>query len=142
VQQIVIPILAGTATTRQTAGGSRTTTNARGLAVLHSSPLNKGTVFTVEERKALGLTGLLRPHISTLRGQVKHAWGQYEGLTDSLSAPLRPHVEDLGSFSSAVAIAVVQAALIEGTEVAKLDDIAQDVLAAMWQPDYSRLQAL
>jgi malate dehydrogenase (oxaloacetate-decarboxylating) len=84
VQQIVIPILAGTATTRQTAGGPRTT-NARGLAVLHSPPLNKGMAFTAEERKALGLTGLLPPDITTLKGQVKRAWGQYERLNDSLT---------------------------------------------------------
>ena len=33
----------------------------RGLAVLNSPLLNKGTAFTSEERKALGLTGLLPP---------------------------------------------------------------------------------
>ena len=41
-------------------------TKARGLAVLNSPLLNKGTAFTMEERKALGLTGLLPPDISTL----------------------------------------------------------------------------
>ena len=41
-------------------------TRARGLAVLNSPVLNKGTAFTAEERKALGLAGLLPPDISTL----------------------------------------------------------------------------
>src|SRR6185369_18101958 len=60
-------------------------TKARGLAVLNSPLLNKGTAFTAEERKALGLTGLLPPDISTLEGQVKRAYVQYERLPDVLS---------------------------------------------------------
>ena len=60
-------------------------TKARGLAVLNSPVLNKGTAFTAEERKALGLTGLLPPDISTLEAQVKRAYLQYERLPDPLS---------------------------------------------------------
>jgi malate dehydrogenase (oxaloacetate-decarboxylating) len=55
------------------------------LAVLNSPLLNKGTAFTVEERKALGLTGLLPPDISTLGAQVQRAYIQYERLADALS---------------------------------------------------------
>ena len=60
-------------------------TKARGLDVLNSPQLNKGTAFTVQERRALGLTGLLPPDISTLQTQVKRAWIQYESLPDALS---------------------------------------------------------
>jgi malate dehydrogenase (oxaloacetate-decarboxylating) len=60
-------------------------TTARGLAVLNSPLLNKGTAFTAEERKALGLTGLLPPDISTLKAQVKRAYVQHERLPDLLS---------------------------------------------------------
>jgi malate dehydrogenase (oxaloacetate-decarboxylating) len=60
-------------------------TTARGLGVLNSPRLNKGTAFTAEERKALGLTGLLPPDISTLENQVKRAYIQYERLPDALS---------------------------------------------------------
>jgi malate dehydrogenase (oxaloacetate-decarboxylating) len=60
-------------------------TKARGLAVLNSPLLNKGTAFSAEERTALGLTGLLPPEISTLENQVKCAYIQYERLPDALS---------------------------------------------------------
>jgi len=60
-------------------------TRARGLAVLNSPVLNKGTAFTADERKALGLTGLLPPDISSLDSQVRHAYIQYERLPDALS---------------------------------------------------------
>jgi malate dehydrogenase (oxaloacetate-decarboxylating) len=69
---------------RQSADGCYET-KARGLAVLNSPLLNKGTAFTAEERKELGLTGLLPPDISTLGTQVKRAYIQYERLTDALS---------------------------------------------------------
>jgi malate dehydrogenase (oxaloacetate-decarboxylating) len=60
-------------------------TQARGLAVLTTPLLNKGTAFTAEERVELGLTGLLPPVISTLEAQVKAAYAQYQRLTDALS---------------------------------------------------------
>ena len=60
-------------------------TKARGMAVLTTPLLNKGTAFTVEERRDLGLTGLLPPVISTLAAQVKAAYAQYQRLPDALS---------------------------------------------------------
>ena len=66
-------------------GESPYKTKARGLAVLTTPLLNKGTAFTAEERKDLGLTGLLPPVISTLTAQVKAAYSQYQRLPDALS---------------------------------------------------------
>jgi malate dehydrogenase (oxaloacetate-decarboxylating) len=60
-------------------------TKARGLAVLNSPLLNKGTAFTAEERTALGLTGLLPPVISTLDAQTRSAYSQYQQLPDALN---------------------------------------------------------
>jgi malate dehydrogenase (oxaloacetate-decarboxylating) len=72
-------------TKRREVGDNCCQTTARGLAVLNSPLLNKGTAFTTEERKTLGLAGLLPPDISTLEIQVKRAYIQYERLPDSLS---------------------------------------------------------
>src|ERR1700721_2466702 len=60
-------------------------TKARGLAVLTTPLLNKGTAFTAEEREDLGLTGLLPPVISTLGAQVKAGYAQYQRLPDALN---------------------------------------------------------
>ncbi len=59
-------------------------TKARGMAVLTTPLLNKGSAFTTEEREALGLTGLLPPVISTLEAQVMCAYAQYQRLPDAL----------------------------------------------------------
>jgi len=84
MRQRVIPLL--TPVTRPEPNGNGChQTKARGLAVLNSPLLNKGTAFTAGERKVLGLNGLLPPDISTLEGQVKRAYIQYERLPDALS---------------------------------------------------------
>jgi malate dehydrogenase (oxaloacetate-decarboxylating) len=84
MRQKVTPLLAPVTEHRQDGNGCYETTS-RGLAVLNSPLLNKGTAFTAEEREALGLTGLLPPNISTLEVQVKRAFVQYERLPDALS---------------------------------------------------------
>ncbi len=55
------------------------------MAVLNSPMLNKGTAFPADERKGLGLAGLLPPDISTLETQVRSAYIQYNRLPDALS---------------------------------------------------------
>jgi malate dehydrogenase (oxaloacetate-decarboxylating) len=84
MRQRVVPILASV-TKHRPNGAGYYATKSRGLAVLNSPLLNKGTAFSAEERKALGLTGLLPPDISTLGSQVKRAYIQYERLPDALS---------------------------------------------------------
>ena len=84
MRQRVIPLLAPVAISRPDGSGFYET-KARGLAVLTSPILNKGTAFPASERTALGLTGLLPPDVSTLAAQVKRAYIQYERLPDALS---------------------------------------------------------
>jgi malate dehydrogenase (oxaloacetate-decarboxylating) len=84
MRQTVIPILAPATKPRQSRNACHET-KSRGLAVLNSPLLNKGTAFTADERTALGLTGLLPPDIGTLAGQARRAYNQYERLPDALS---------------------------------------------------------
>ena len=50
---------------------------ARGSAVLSAPTINRGTAFTLSEREALGLTGLLPTGVSSLDGQVRRVYAQY-----------------------------------------------------------------
>src|SRR5580704_10351884 len=85
MRQRVIPILAARVHGAELDGEDCYKTKARGMAVLTTPMLNKGTAFSAEERKALGLTGLLPPVISTLDAQVKCAYAQYQQLPDALN---------------------------------------------------------
>lgn len=67
-----------------TADGVVARIHARGHAVLTSPTINRGTAFTLEEREALALTGLLPTAVSTLDGQVRRVYSQYRSQADDL----------------------------------------------------------
>lgn len=56
----------------------------RGTALKDDPLLNKGTAFTLEERRELGLVGLLPSAISTLDGQAARAYGNFLEYPDAL----------------------------------------------------------
>src|ERR1700687_2205504 len=58
--------------------------SVRGMELLNSQVLNKGTAFTVEERASLGLHGLLPPQVETLDEQVIRAYGAFKRKDDDL----------------------------------------------------------
>src|SRR5215213_7417209 len=58
---------------------------ARGRAVISNSMLNRGTAFTKDERRALGVQGLLPSGVSTLEGQVRRVYAQYQRQSDDLA---------------------------------------------------------
>jgi malate dehydrogenase (oxaloacetate-decarboxylating) len=60
-----------------TPGGVRARIHCRGTAVLATSAINRGTAFSLPERDALGLTGLLPTGVTTLEGQLKRVYAQY-----------------------------------------------------------------
>ncbi len=70
---------------RSSIAPGRQATKARGMAVLTTPHLNKGTAFSIVERSALCLTGLLPAIVSTLDAQTKRAYFRYQQLPDSLS---------------------------------------------------------
>lgn len=49
-----------------------------GLEIINDPFKNKGTAFSAEERKQLGLEGLLPPYIQSIEEQVKQTYTQFE----------------------------------------------------------------
>ena len=67
----------------------------RGRPVLTSAMLNRGTAFTLAEREALGLTGLLPDGVSTIEGQLHRVYAQYLRQPDDLAKNIfLGHVRD------------------------------------------------
>jgi malate dehydrogenase (oxaloacetate-decarboxylating) len=67
----------------------------RGGAVLASPTLNRGTAFTHAEREALGLTGLLPEGVSTIEGQLRRVYAQYQRQPNDLAKNIfLGHVRD------------------------------------------------
>jgi malate dehydrogenase (oxaloacetate-decarboxylating) len=56
----------------------------RGREVLDNPLLNKGSAFTEGERRALGLLGLLPPHVSTPEEQLARAYENFQRKTSDL----------------------------------------------------------
>jgi malate dehydrogenase (oxaloacetate-decarboxylating)(NADP+) len=56
----------------------------RGMALLHDPLANKGTAFTEDERDALGLRGLLPPHVHTQDEQMARLLQQLRRMVDPL----------------------------------------------------------
>ncbi len=56
-----------------------------GLPLLHDAAQNKGTAYTAEERRELGLEGLLPPSVETLDLQVKRVLAQLDTIKDELA---------------------------------------------------------
>jgi malate dehydrogenase (oxaloacetate-decarboxylating) len=57
--------------------GSRVKVNVRGRAILRTPRLNRGTAFTPEERRNLGLVGLLPTGVTPIDAQVHRAYEQF-----------------------------------------------------------------
>jgi len=56
----------------------------RGLDLLRDPAFNKGTAFSLSERRALGLEGLLPPQVESLELQVQRCWEAFCLLQGSL----------------------------------------------------------
>jgi malate dehydrogenase (oxaloacetate-decarboxylating) len=60
-------------------------TTLRGRQVLADPRINKGTAFSEEERRVLGVTGLIPSGHSTLDGQVSRVYAQYQNQASDLA---------------------------------------------------------
>lgn len=56
--------------------------------ILNNPFLNKGTAFTLEERKELGLIGLLPPYVQTIEEQVAQTYAQMQTKANNLEKRL------------------------------------------------------
>lgn len=56
----------------------RVYTSLRGIELLETPLLNKGTAFTPTERQTFGLDGLLPPHPTAMEEQVERTYGEYQ----------------------------------------------------------------
>ncbi|NNJ08743.1 NAD-dependent malic enzyme [Chloroflexales bacterium ZM16-3] len=56
----------------------------RGHQILDTPMLNKGSAFSEEERRELGLIGLLPPHVATMDEQIVRTYANYCQKTDDL----------------------------------------------------------
>ena len=59
--------------------------HARGHAVLASPTINRGTAFTAEQRRELGLTGLLPTGVTTLEMQARRTYAQFSAQSRDLA---------------------------------------------------------
>jgi len=71
-------------TSANNAGAAPRAELPRGSALLHDPLLNKGTAFTEAERQALGLRGLLPPHVHTLEQQMARVLDNYRNKQTDL----------------------------------------------------------
>jgi malate dehydrogenase (oxaloacetate-decarboxylating) len=69
----------------QTPEGMVARLRLRGSSILSSPLINRGTAFTLKERHALGLTGLLPSGVSTMEGQLRRTYAQYSRQPDDLN---------------------------------------------------------
>lgn len=68
----------------QSNGHRRIESQITGPALLGDPVLNRGTAFTIEERKQLDLLGLLPSAVTTPNEQVKRSYAQYQQQPDDL----------------------------------------------------------
>lgn len=65
-------------------GNAYMTTDLSGYMITRLPLLNKSSGFSAEERRELGLTGLIAPHISTLEEQVDRAYANFTRFVTGL----------------------------------------------------------
>ena len=58
------------------------------IDILNNPFLNKGTAFTMEERKELGLIGLLPPYVQTIEEQAAQTYAQFQTKVNNLEKRL------------------------------------------------------
>src|SRR4029453_8237359 len=89
----------------------------------------------------LGVSVVRAPRVSDR--MLAAAADAVAGLSDATTPapPLLPPVDNRREVSATVAVAVARAAVADGLAEVALDDPIQQVVQAMWQPEYPRVGA-
>ena len=73
-----------TTSNKKTSSRNQRTLPTSGVDWLHNPVFNKGTAFTEAERDALGLRGLLPPHVQTMAEQVQRVMANFRSKSSDL----------------------------------------------------------
>jgi malate dehydrogenase (oxaloacetate-decarboxylating)(NADP+) len=76
-------------TAKQKSNHAKRVQRAMGVGWLHDPVLNKGTAFTEAERDALGLRGLLPPHVFTIEEQTQRVMANFHSKPNDLERYLQ-----------------------------------------------------
>ncbi len=150
---IIFPISSPASLAEATPADLIAWTNGRALVATGSSfpPVtHKGTTYVIGNvSNALLYPGLsLGVIVSRARRITDGMLAAAANAVSSLvavhlpGASLLPHVDNLRGVSSTVALAVAAAAVAEGVADFRPGDIVQQVLEAMWKPEYCPLRAI
>lgn len=70
---------------REASGAERMKVHLDGAALLRLALTNKGTAFPIEERVALGIDGLLPPHVATMEEQLERVYAAFVNAESPLA---------------------------------------------------------
>ncbi|MBF5045807.1 NAD-dependent malic enzyme [Aggregicoccus sp. 17bor-14] len=114
-------------------GRSWLETSLPGHLVARHPLLNKGTSFTLEERKALGLMGLLPPRVETLEEQLARCYAAFETSPTALQKHV--YLRTLQDSSEVLFYALVERHIEEMMPVIYTPTVAQGVeqFSRLWR---------
>ncbi|MGE0683882.1 MAG: NAD-dependent malic enzyme [Candidatus Binatia bacterium] len=69
-------------------GNAYLETDLPGLSLMRMPLLNKGTAFTVEERREFGLLGTFPPHVTTLEDQLQQSYASFKNFPTDIEKHL------------------------------------------------------
>jgi|GEM_PF-1775127 len=113
----------------------------KGVDWLHNPVFNKGTAFSDAERDALGLRGLLPPHVQTMTDsmfiQAAHTLASLIRENELAEGRVYPSLNRIREVSLAIAVAVAGEVFAKNlNRIPRPADLAGYIRAQMFKPEY------